>query len=144
MSQLDVECTPNIPPNLPLDSLSDGDLRGKVVAAEMSRERWRDPRADRVHDLRVANMPITQSREDAFFFIRPRMLPGGAGVFVVSDGTLMLHPLSRSESRWIVEGYYPSSVCLAFDFDLLPDGRTLRVATVDIEKTNFWRQMGET
>lgn len=71
------------------------------------------------------------------------MLPGGEGVFAVSDGKLVMIPLSSGGPRWSIDGYYSSSTCLAFDFELVPDGRTLRLACViDVDGRNLWRGIG--
>ena len=131
LGHCEIQHTPDLPPHRPIESISNFELKRKIISAIQKDVRWRSP--GRMHSPRVVTMQFGEPSVDRDALVEPKLLPGARELLSIRAGRLELWSVERQELLWTAPLAQRGYVCLAFEFELLEDG-VLRVALVDAEE----------
>lgn len=127
----EIQHVPDLPPNRPLDSISNEELKSKLVSSVRNDFRWKTPGT--MTSPRVVTMEFGESSVDRDALVEPKLLPGAKEILSIREGRLQLWSVKRQELMWTAPSSQEGHVCLAFEFELLQDGE-VRIAMVDAEE----------
>ena len=126
-----IEHTPDLPPHRPLDSISNEELKRKLVTSIRNDHRWRTP--GRMVTPRVVSMNFGDAPADRDALTEPKLLPGAKEMLSIRNGRLELWSIEEQELLWTAPQSVENHVCLAFEFELLENDE-LMIALIDAEE----------
>lgn len=130
LENCELQHIPDLPPHISVDSVSNDELKKKLVTAIQRDYRWRTP--GKITCPRVVTMEFGHpSDRDAL--VEPKLLPGAKELLSIRDGRLELWSVERQEHMWTAPASRGNHVALAFEFELLA-GRELMIAVIDAEE----------
>ncbi|OCB87931.1 hypothetical protein A7U60_g4887 [Sanghuangporus baumii] len=121
---LDIDCAPDVPPQVSMESLSLVDLREKVKGAVMRCRAWKSPDKLRIFYDLVLQVPFPN---DSDVHSSARLLPGGRYLLVSNSGRLELWCLRTLSRIWNAPLFRGVNQCTSFDFELETDGRFVTI-----------------
>lgn len=120
---LDDESTPNLPPHIPLSTLSTAQLRSKVVEAS---------RRKLIYAQACPPLPFTQTSlldlpPESNATVIPQLLPGGRHSFVEVRGRIQLWDLKTQSRLYEAPSEEELDYCATYTFDLVGSGEQFEV-----------------
>lgn len=122
LESLDIDCAPDLPPCICIDSLKTEDIKKKVTQAVSVHHSWTT--LDRMKVARETEIPIPPPEfGQTGNLVEPRVLPGCQEIIVVNCGRLELWSTETKSRIWFLPIYEEYFDCVSFDCELKP-GKT--------------------
>lgn len=125
LQNLDVNCAPDVPPQVSVELLPVADLRQKVKDAVTRFQSWKKPENLRIFYDLVLRIPSPEIDSDVHS--SARLLPGGQILLLSNSGRLELWCLRALSSIWQAPPFQGRYQCTSFDFELDTDGQSITI-----------------
>ncbi|KAL5511005.1 hypothetical protein ACEPAG_3724 [Sanghuangporus baumii] len=127
LQSLDIDCAPDVPPQVSMELLSLVDLREKVKDAVTRCQAWKNPDKLQIFYDLVLRVPLPDTESDVHS--SARLLPGGAQKYLLisNSGRLELWCLRTLSRIWNAPLLRGRNQCTSFDFELETDGKFVTI-----------------
>ena len=115
-----------------MNILSASELKAVVSRAILRHEAW--SKACRSHKLGVKSLHFSTRAPWLEGVAEPRVLPGGKHLLLLMERQLQLWSIEPQECVWIAPRCPGYGTCMAFQFEIIDNGKKMRVVTVDIDE----------
>ena len=115
-----------------MNILTASELKAVVNRAISRHEAW--SKAHKAHKLDVKNLPFPIRALWREGVAEPRILPGGKHMLLLMEGQLQLWTIEPQECIWTAPRCAGQETCLIFEFELIDNGKKIRVATIDVDE----------
>ena len=127
----DIQNCPDLPFSSDIASLSVPKVRSSVLNAIARHRAW--SASSSTHRLDVKNLPFPTISPQEEGVAEPRLIPGGTHLLLIKEGQVQLWSIDPQECVWKAPRSAGYDCCMNFAFELIDDGRSLRILTIDVD-----------